>query len=117
MNKRSIGDTYEQIAAAYLESEGYKIIEHNFRNRQGEIDIIAKKDGYLRFIEIKYRKDKNKGRPEEAVDIRKQHQISKVALYYLMKNKLSMETMCCFDVVCILDNEIKLYENAFEYCN
>lgn len=115
MNKRSLGDDYEQIAAVYLKSEGYEIIEHNFRCKIGEIDIIARKDGYIRFIEVKYRSDNRAGLPEEAVNYKKQRLICKTASYYMMKNKYSMDTACCFDVVAILDNEIKLYENAFEY--
>ncbi|MFA9378973.1 MAG: YraN family protein [Lachnotalea sp.] len=116
MNKRSLGDDYEQIAIAYLKSEGYKIIEQNFRCKIGEIDIIANKDGYVRFIEVKYRSDKRKGMPEEAVNYKKQKLICKTASYYIMKHQYSMDIPCCFDVVAILDNEIKLYENAFEYC-
>ena len=42
MNKRNIGDEYEQLAAEYLMQMGYRILERNFRNRYGEIDIIAK---------------------------------------------------------------------------
>lgn len=116
MNKRSLGDDYERIAVLYLQSVGYQIIEQNFRCKLGEIDIIAKKDGYLRFVEVKYRSDKYKGLPEEAVNYRKQRQICKVASYYIMKNSYSTDIPCCFDVVGILNNEIKLYENAFEYC-
>jgi putative endonuclease len=117
MNKRSIGVDYEYIAALYLQAEGYEIIEHNFRCKIGEIDIIAKKDNYLRFIEVKYRSDKRIGIPEEAVNYKKQRLISKTASYYIMKKGYTMDIPCCFDVVAILDNEIKLYENAYEYCN
>lgn len=117
MNKRSLGDDYEHIAIVYLNSEGYEVLEQNFRCKIGEIDIIAKKDGYIRFIEVKYRSDKRAGMPEEAVNYKKQRLICKTASYYMMKQKISMDTSYCFDVIAILDNEIKLYENAFEYCN
>lgn len=116
MDKRSIGNSYEQIAYKYLESIGYNIIERNFKSRSGEIDIIAKKDGYIRFIEVKYRSSPKYGFPEEAVDYKKQRLISRAASYYLYKHKYSEDTLVCFDVVAILDNEIILYENAFEYC-
>jgi putative endonuclease len=116
MNKRSLGDDYEKIAIAYLMAEGYQIIEKNFRCKIGEIDIIAKKDEYIRFIEVKYRSDSRRGLPEEAVNYKKQKLISKTASYYMIKNKMSMDTACVFDVVSILDNEIILYQNAFEYC-
>ncbi|WP_236354783.1 YraN family protein [Konateibacter massiliensis] len=116
MNKRSIGEDYEKIAALYLKTEGYEILEQNFRCRRGEIDIIAKKDGYLRFVEVKYRSDERLGMPEEAVNYKKQHQISQTASYYLVRRGYSQETACCFDVVSILGNEIRLFKNAFEYC-
>lgn len=51
MNKRRIGAEYEQIAADYLTENGYQIVERNFRNRFGEIDIIAKDAEYLVFVE------------------------------------------------------------------
>lgn len=116
MNKRRLGADYENIAIVYLRSEGYHILERNFRCRLGEIDVIAMKNGYLHFIEVKYRSVKTLGLPEEAVDYKKQRQISKVASYYIMKKEKFLDIPCCFDVIAILDNEIKFYENAFEYC-
>lgn len=117
MNKRNVGDEYEKLAAIYLTAEGFQILEHNFRCRIGEIDIIATKDGYLRFIEVKYRSNGRTGSPQEAVNYKKQRQISKVASYYLMKKGYSLDTACCFDVIGIWNHEIMLLENAFEYCN
>lgn len=113
MNKRKIGEGYEKRAARYLEEKGYRILEQNVSSRFGEIDLIAHKDEYLVFIEVKYRKDENKGKPEEAVDERKQKKIIKTAEYYCMKKGISMNQAMRFDVVCILGNEIWLYENAF----
>ena len=48
-NKRTIGSKYEKIAGQYLEQQGYLIVEYNFHSRFGEIDIIAKHEGYLVF--------------------------------------------------------------------
>ena len=53
-NKRTIGADKEQLAAEYLIDNGYTVLERNFRSRTGEIDIIASKDNYLVFIEVKY---------------------------------------------------------------
>ena len=55
MNKRQLGTVYEQKAAAYLQQQGYEILECNFRCRIGEIDIIAREGEYLCFVEVKYR--------------------------------------------------------------
>ena len=71
MNKREIGSGYEEMAAAYLIEQGYKIVARNFSGRRGEIDIIARDGEYLVFVEVKYRRDERQGSPAEAVDYRK----------------------------------------------
>ena len=112
-SKRQIGAFYECKAEQYLREKGYKILEINFQNRNGEIDIIAKDGEYFCFIEVKYRTTKRYGHPLEAVDIRKQKQIRKVAMYYFMKNKLSEWTPCRFDVIAFVGEEMTHIENAF----
>ena len=57
MNKRQTGTDYESLAAKYLVEQGFTIIEKNYRNRTGEIDIIARDGEYICFVEVKYRKD------------------------------------------------------------
>ena len=52
-NQRRTGAIYEQKAGAYLESQGYEILEYNYRCRSGEIDIIARDGEYLVFCEVK----------------------------------------------------------------
>ena len=115
MNKRTVGTEYEQKAVEYLKSRGYFIIERNFRCKSGEIDLIAKHENYLVFIEVKYRKNSTKGSPEEAVTLSKIRTISKVADYYRLRYGYGEDTPCRFDVIAILGNEIRLYENAFLY--
>jgi putative endonuclease len=112
-NKRQTGAAYELKAEEYLLGNGYKILERNFRNRSGEIDLIAKKGGQIHFIEVKYRTTSDFGNPLEAVDFRKQKQIRKVAMYYLMKNKLSEWTPCQFDVIAFEGETMTHLENAF----
>lgn len=112
-NKRETGAAYELKAEEYLLGNGYKILERNFRNRSGEIDLIAKKAGQIHFIEVKYRTTSDFGSPLEAVDFRKQNQIRKVAMYYLMKNKLSEWTPCQFDVIAFEGEKMTHLENAF----
>lgn len=113
MNKREIGKKYEEIACEYLLRNDYNIIERNFFIRNGEIDIIAKNDGYLCFIEVKYRKKNSMASGLEAVDKKKQGIIYNVAKYYLYKNKLSENMACRFDVISIDGNKITLVKNAF----
>ena len=113
VNKRQIGSEKEQIAKKYLESKGYHIIEQNFYAKGGEIDLIARENGYLVFIEVKYRKDSVAGHPLEAVDYQKQNKLRYTAQYYMYKNRISESTPCRFDVVAILGDEIMLIKDAF----
>ena len=113
MNNRQLGADYEKLAAEYLQSQGYEILEHNFRCRSGEIDLIAREDEYLCFVEVKYRAGSSCGSPLDAVNSHKQRQILKVAKYYLMRKGMTMDTPCRFDVVAIEGKEITLLCNAF----
>lgn len=113
MNKRSIGSLYEDKACKYLESSGYIILERNFRNRTGEIDIIAKIDKKIVFVEVKYRQSNDKGYPEDAVTRKKMQKIINVAKYYLLTHGLFDDVNVRFDVICFYTNDMKHYRNAF----
>lgn len=115
MNKREVGAFYEKKAGAFLESQGLTILQYNFRDRYGEIDIVAKDRETTVFVEVKYRKDAGKGLPEEAVDRRKQGKICRVADYYRMIHKMGDFSPVRFDVVAVCGEEIRWYRNAFEY--
>ncbi len=115
MNKRQVGTAYEKLTGAYLEEQGYRILEYNFRNRIGEIDIIARDGVYLVFVEVKYRKNTKNGNPYEAVNWKKQQIISKVASYYCLTHGYGESMPCRFDVVSICGEEYTLIKNAFEY--
>lgn len=113
MNRRAVGTRYEDRAAAYLESQGYHILEHSYRSRAGEIDLIARDGEYLVFVEVKYRADNSCGSPLEAVDYRKQRKIIQVARFYLLTHGWGTETCCRFDVVAVCGEELVLVRNAF----
>lgn len=116
MNKRSIGKEFEQRAVDFLQDKGYLILERNYQCKFGEIDIIALDREYLVFVEVKYRKNRESGYPEEAVNYQKQRKISKTAGYYCLQKNI-LENVCCrFDVIAIDAGEIRHYENAFLYC-
>lgn len=116
MNNRKTGTEKEEIATEFLKSNGMRILEKNFRCRQGEIDIIGIHKGYLTFVEVKYRKDEKLGFPEEAVHIQKQRKICDVARRYLYLKRCSVTQPVRFDVVAICGEQIKWYQNAFPYC-
>ena len=106
------GKVGENIAVEYLKKKKYKINEVNYKNKLGEIDIIASYKKTLIFIEVKRRSTLKYGRPSEAVDKRKQEKIRNIAQLYLIKNKIN-EVDCRFDVIEVIDNEIHYIENAF----
>lgn len=114
-NKRAIGTNYEQMAADFLEQNGCRILERNFRCRQGEIDIIGKHEGYLVFVEVKYRATEDSGNAAEAVNTAKQKKICRVADYYRMKCGVGDDRPIRYDVIAIQGKEghVDWYQNAF----
>lgn len=114
-NKRAVGSRYEAEAAAFLKSQGYTVLEQNYRDRLGEIDIVAREGRYLVFVEVKYRSAAEKGYALEAVDHRKQRRICRVADYYRYARGLGDETSVRYDVVGIQGSEIQWIQNAFPH--
>lgn len=113
MNRRKTGMEQEELAVRYLEEKGYQILERNYQIRTGEIDIIAKDQDCLVFVEVKYRQNEKHGNPLEAVDYRKQRKIFQTAQYYLYRHKL-WDVSCRFDVIGITGTQIHHIKNAFE---
>ncbi|MBW1989645.1 MAG: YraN family protein [Deltaproteobacteria bacterium] len=107
----------EDLAAAHLAKNRYKILERNFRARHGEIDIIAKHKGVLVFVEVKMRASGSFGGPADAVNRAKQRKISMAALEYLSRTKQT-KARARFDVVCVKTGEngaprVEIIRNAF----
>ena len=92
MNKRMAGTEGERQAAEYLEARSFRILERNFRCTQGEIDIIGVHEGYLVFVEVKYRSSDGKGSAAQAVNMKKQRRICRTADYYRYVNRLTEDT-------------------------
>lgn len=65
------GSTGEKMAAVYLGGIGYQILHQNWRHGRWEVDIIAQKEGILHFIEVKTRRTKKFGNPEDGVGVKK----------------------------------------------
>lgn len=115
MNTRKVGADKERLAAEYLAGQGMRIVERNFRDRQGEIDIIGCHEGYLVFVEVKYRGSTTRGDALEAVDIRKQRRICRTADYYRCLHRLGDSTPVRYDVLAIQGEEICWIQNAFPH--
>ncbi|HLX55485.1 MAG TPA: YraN family protein [Ktedonobacteraceae bacterium] len=115
--RQLLGRKGEQMAAMVLLERGYRIIEHNFRCRYGEIDLIAEDRDDLVFVEVKTRKSIVYGLPEEAVTFAKRRKLVQVATYYLALHAY-IDRSWRIDVVAIqLGNngkfqEIRLYQHA-----
>ena len=113
-----LGELGESLAIEHLKQEGYRIIQKNFKNRLGEIDIIAQDKDTLCFIEVKTRTSNQFGTPFEAVSHVKQHKLSQMALSYLKSKQLD-DALARFDIISVSwlspdSAHIELLKNAFE---
>jgi putative endonuclease len=113
------GKEGEKAAVKFLKKKGYRIIEKNYRNKTGEIDIVAEQDEVLVFVEVKSRTDAEYGEPLEAVTPHKQRKIGQVARGFMTQHRIESRD-CRFDVVGIKGNpsqpktwEIELVQDAF----
>jgi putative endonuclease len=106
------GSAAEQLASEYLQRNGLRLIESNFRCRFGEIDLILHDGATLVFVEVRLRSSQNFGGAAASVTSAKQGRITRAAQIYLQQQ--SREMACRFDVV-LLDGErnIEWIKNAF----
>ncbi len=115
--KIGFGKIGEDLAAQYLIAKDYIILERNWRDGHGEIDLICKKKEVLIFVEVKTRSGNNYGNPEEAVNHQKEENLRKISLRYIQKVRHSGEIR--FDIISIVLNpkneveEILHLEDAF----
>lgn len=110
------GEWGEEKGVSYLRAKGIEVIERNWRYKRAEIDIIAKENGVLLFVEVKMRAYTYFGRPEEMVDKRKKQLIIDAAMAYM--RAIGYEWEIRFDILAILGRpneyfEITHYRDAF----
>ena len=86
--RQAVGSWGEQIAAGYLHERGYLVVSRNVRTPYGEIDIVAQKDGFTIFVEVKTRTSSSMGPPEISVTPRKQEHMLATAEYYAQENEI-----------------------------
>ncbi len=99
-HRRTLGRLGEDMAAAYLQRRGYHILARNVHTPHGEIDLIARKDEVIVFVEVKTRTSLKFGCPEDAVTSRKQAHLLAAAEAYLAQHPENGETWQ-FDVIAI----------------
>jgi putative endonuclease len=100
IGSKARGTEGEDLAAVYLERQGYRIRNRNYRFGRGEIDIVAEDGETLVFVEVKARRSDSYGAPEEAVTVHKRRQIRKIAGGYLFEKRIS-DRECRFDVIAV----------------
>lgn len=116
MPNTASGKIGEHFAAEYLREKGYEIVDMNFKCRFGEIDVIAKNDRYLAFVEVKTRKMDGLTHPFESITPSKRAKVIKTAQFYLMKKPTNLQPR--FDAAAIFTvdgdlQKIEYIENAF----
>lgn len=124
MATKQIGDRGEELAAQYFESQGYLILDRNYRFQRAELDLVCLEPesdvaagGEIVFAEVKTRTGLGYGRPEEAVSEQKRRHLVRAAQAYLHERRLE-KAACRFDVVSILlrdgeDPQIDHFKRAF----
>jgi putative endonuclease len=115
-DRKSLGKKGEDIACRALKKDRYRVIEKNYRCRQGEIDIIAEdRSRVLCFVEVKAKSNTDFGLPEEAVTRRKQGRIQAAAYSYIESKGIKPRAMR-FDVVSVdlTSNQARIIKDAFE---
>lgn len=112
-HNQRVGKWGEQAAADHLKGKGYEIVAHNVRTPYGEIDLVAQKDGFTIFVEVKARTSKIFGPPELEVSPRKQEYMLSCAGHYAQQNEIDHWQI---DVIAVQDLdgivEITHFENA-----
>ena len=94
------GREAENRARKYLVKEGYEILHVNYRYKRNEIDIIAREQGTLVFVEVKARADASFGFPEESVDEKKAERIRMAAEQFILDEK--WEGPIRFDIISVI---------------
>jgi putative endonuclease len=113
---RQLGDEGEDLAAAALKKQGYKILARNYVTPLGEIDLVARQGKTVVIVEVKTRKSLRFGSPQESVSLAKQKRLRHLADYYLKDKRLSGSPVR-FDVVAVTlagdVPQVEIISNAF----
>ena len=118
-NTKKTGDKGEQLAVDFLIENGYKILERNFRSGKAEIDIIARKNEFIVFVEVKTRSEYQNNNPGDILSYAQQNRITNAAHEYIIAKDLDLEAR--FDLMIILLRQSKAkvehIEDAFYAMN
>lgn len=108
---RKLGFSGERKAAGYLKKSGYEILARNYRCPFGEVDIIARKDDTVAFVEVKTRSGDYFGEPNQAVDAKRMQRYRNCVRYYFAHREIDVTVR--FDIIEVTKAGINHIENAF----
>ena len=100
-NRKDTGNYGEDKAARFLETNGYTIIQRNFRTRTGEIDIICQKNDFLVFVEVKTLPNGDLDTLSHVLNLTKQKKIIKTAKYFVQNHRQYSNGYIRFDVLAV----------------
>ena len=95
-----LGKWGEDLAAEYLEKKGYTIVERDWKSGRRDIDIIALDDGVMVFVEVKTRRNRLFGEPEESIDYHKLQNLQQAINHYIRFRNIRQEVR--FDIISIV---------------
>ena len=114
--RSTLGHAGEDVAASWYEDAGYEVIDRNWRRREGEVDLIVRRDRTVVFCEVKTRTSDRFGTGAESVLEAKQRRIRRLASRWLSeltpasgRSRVDVR----FDVVSITAGEVEVFEDAF----
>jgi putative endonuclease len=114
--RQALGKRGEDLACEELERRGYDILDRRFRTRFGELDIVARDNGVLVFVEVRARGSGRFGNPAESVTAQKQRRVAAMAESYLGLEAAG-DRVCRFDVVAVESEteppRVTVYPDAF----
>lgn len=116
MSRVAQGKAYEDLACRYLQQQGLRLLERNFRCRGGELDLIMREREFLVFVEVRSRRSTRYGSAAETVTLRKQRRLARAAALYLQRYRI--DAPCRFDIVAIDTSHpeplLRWIKNAFQ---
>ena len=114
--RQAFGEIGERIAERWLRRQGWRVVQRRFRNGRRDIDLVVEREGTVAFVEVKARRGAGFGGPVEAVNWRKQRELTRSALVWIDRHGRERESYR-FDVIGVLvDGErvrVRHVENAF----
>ena len=110
--RQRLGASGEKLAAQWYEANGYEVLDRNWRRREGELDLVVRRNRTIVFCEVKTRRSDAFGSPGESVTRTKRARVRRLAAMWLQDSPVRPREIR-FDVVAVLDGEVEVIEGAF----